>query len=133
VVTGLQWAKTHKPAIGWVRADRVAADEARVEIAELREKVAQLELEIEKRRGREIAHFEDRIEGAKELVPITLIAKTKFKEGDEFKTRSEALELKYSKTKIIQNIAVVCLTEMRESAILLTMQRLLFDKKETYD
>lgn len=50
VITGLQWAKTHRPATGWVRADRVSSDEARIEIADLQKRVAELELQIERAR-----------------------------------------------------------------------------------
>ena len=44
-VFALQDAQRRRPAVGWVRADGIASSEARIQIAELKQRVAELELE----------------------------------------------------------------------------------------
>lgn len=54
VVFGLMDARKRKPAVGWVRADGRASEEAEIEIANLKQRIAELELQIEKSKVRDV-------------------------------------------------------------------------------
>ena len=73
VVFGLMDARKRKPAIGWVRADGRATPEAERDVAELKQRIAELELEIE-RNKKSIVDFDKEIAEMSEEITLQIIS-----------------------------------------------------------
>ena len=71
VVFGLMDARKRKPAVGWVRADGRASEEAEIEIAELRREVAELKLQAEQLARRE-TDYAQRLENMRQVCTVDL-------------------------------------------------------------
>ena len=72
VVYGIMDARKRKPATGWVRADGRATAEAERDVAELKQRIAELELEIE-RKKKTTVDFDKEIAEMPEEITIEII------------------------------------------------------------
>lgn len=94
VVYGIMDARKRKPATGWVRADGRATPEAERKIAELRQQVAELELEIERTKSAGV-NFNTLISEMRENVSICIVVheRNSYGERSEIDRTNAEIEL----------------------------------------
>jgi hypothetical protein len=105
VVFGIMDARQRKPATGWVRADGRASEEAEIEIARARQRIAELELELA-RRERDSFDPAARLALVEELLPV---------DGGEFPLRDACT-----------TILVMAYAETNKDSILVSAKSFLF-------
>jgi hypothetical protein len=113
VMSGLNWVKKHKPAIGWVRADRIATEESMIQIAELKQRIAELELQLE--RQKQATLDIDRV--LDQYVGETKVATRVTNQ----KEKSREIIIKFR--DLAQSIMFICLHERVEDEIKKRIQR----------
>ena len=131
VVYGIMDARKRRPAIGWVRADGRATPDVEREVAELKQIIAELELQIEREKV-SIIDYNLLIEEISEEISFITILRDKI---DEYGSPSETDRRDFSCSAAVmcKAICVSCLKETRESGIRDTSCRWLLKRSGQLD